>query len=95
MSLCEGDVEDYEISEKTRIDGSKMVNDLHFLYRIDDIELPLHINRNWHPEIAPLYKEALSGEARPYKTTLKPYYRDYYVYERDPIDVWDGYTCLF
>ena len=82
----------------TSIDDFKMVDDLYYLQGLNKRELPLEINRDWHPKIHDYYKKLLSGEKK-----LSPgtrihrniYDYDFYVYVLEPIDDWEGYYHLF
>lgn len=82
----------------TRIDGFNMVNDLYYLQGLGKKDLPLDINRDWHPMIHDYYKMLLSGEKE-----LSPgtrihrniYNFNFYVYVLEPIDDWEGYYQLF
>lgn len=82
----------------TPIDGYKMVEDLYFLFGLQKRCLPLEINRDWHPTIKEIYNQVLSGvRTLPEGTRISKsiYDTDFYVYERDPIDDWEGYYQLF
>jgi len=82
----------------TKIDGFKMVDDLHYLYGRRAMDLPLDVNRDWHPEIHTIYKQLLSGERElnPGTRISRDIYDfDFYVYEIEPIDNWEGYYHIF
>lgn len=82
----------------TLIDGYKMVDDLHLLHSIDKKDLPLHINYSWHPKVKERYEIYLSGERELKKEDMvdrRPFNTEYFIYERDPIDFWEGYYLIF
>jgi hypothetical protein len=82
---------------KTKIDGYEMVKDLCDLLSMHKRDLPLHVNRNWHPEIHKMYGKMLSGGEPPYKIGAQeiPSITEYYIYELDPIDDWTGYAQVW
>jgi len=85
-------------SSLIRIDGYEMVKDLTFLHTLENEELPLQINRKWHPQIYEIFKKRLAGKESNFevrKNQIKGYKTDFYIYERDPIDDWSGYDWLF
>lgn len=87
----------YHEAMKMNIDGYKMVNDIHLLCGLTKRDLPLAINLDWHPEVKEIYKKIASGEVElPDKgiTSDVPDNSNYFIYERDPIDDWDGYHKL-
>jgi len=89
---------EHMIPPMIKIDGYEMVKDLYFLYTLKDEELPIEINRKWHPIINEIYKKRLSGKDPNFKVRkdlVKGHETDFYIYERDPIDDWSGYDWLF
>lgn len=89
---------DNSTAHLTRIDGLKMVEDLYFLQGLHKKALPLEINRDWHPKVHDYYKELLSGDKELQEGTRIPrdiYDFDFYVYELEPIDDWEGYYHVF
>jgi len=84
----------YEDSEKIEIKGFQMVEDIHHLCELKKIQLPLEINRAWHPKVLEIYKKIVSGEIElPEKNGSLDFMEDsqFFIYERDPIDDWRGY----
>jgi hypothetical protein len=82
----------------TLIDGYKMVDDLHLLHSIEKKDLSLHINYDWHPKIKERYEIYLSGDRELKKENMVariPFNTEYFIYERDPIDFWEGYYLIF
>lgn len=82
----------------TRIDSYQMVEDLYFLSGLQKLDLPLYINRDWHPKIHNIYNQMLSGDRAVSGGVRVPrtgYETDFYVYELDPIDDWEGYSHIF
>jgi hypothetical protein len=82
----------------TPIDEYRMVDDLYFLNGLSKRDLPIHINRNWHPKIKEIYNKYLSGEkdAPSYVRIPRTIYDlDFFVYEMEPIDDWEGYNQVF
>lgn len=91
------EVESY-IAQHTHIDGFKMVDDLYTLSGLVKLDLPLEINRDWHPKIKEMYNRRISGEQVPEipaRISRSIYDLDFYVYEVPPIDDWSGYNLLF
>lgn len=87
--------EDYS---KINIDGYKMVEDIYILCGLSKLQLPLGINRDWHPAVHNIYKKLVSGEAELPSAGGAPYIPDgtqFFIYERDPIDHWAGYYKLY
>jgi hypothetical protein len=75
-----------------------MVEDLYFLSNLQKLELPLYINKEWHPKIRNIYNEMLSGNRAISNTVRIPrtgYETDFFVYELEPIDDWEGYPHVF
>lgn len=83
------------ITGYTPIDGFKMVEDMHYLYGLSERELPLELNRDWHPDIHKLYKKALLGELFLGRNPSTEYTTNFFIYQRDPIDDWEGYFQIF
>jgi hypothetical protein len=99
MHTISNDIDfEQKLSHLTKIDGYQMVEDLYFLSGLQNIDLPLQINRKWHPKIQELYNRMLSGEKVIRTGPRLPqvgYETDFYIYELEPIDDWNGYHHVF
>lgn len=93
----DSEIKFYQQSMKMNIDGYKMVDDIHLLCGLTKRDLPVAINLDWHPEVKEIYKKIVSGEVElpdRWITSGVPDSSTYFIYERDPIDDWDGYHKL-
>lgn len=82
----------------TKIDDYQMIEDLYFLNSLRKLELPLYINRKWHPKIHNIYSQLLAGDRDVNYANIVPRTiceTDFYIYELDPIDDWEGYHQVF
>lgn len=84
-------------SHSVKIDGFKMVDDIYYLCGLKRRQLPLAINRDWHPIVLDVYKKLVSRVINfpEYNITyVIPSGIKFYIYELDPIDDWYGYYKL-
>lgn len=85
-------------SQSAKIDGFKMVDDIYYLCGLKRRQLPLAINRDWHPIVLDVYKKLVSKiiDFPEYDITyVIPSGIKFYIYELFPIDYWDGYHILY
>lgn len=87
----------YLEAKKIPLDGHGMVKDIHHLCGLKKRELPLEINHDWHPAVGDVYKKIISGDVElpeHGQTAGVPDGTQFFIYERDPIDDWQGYRII-